>query len=143
MNANGRLQLNHEAVTGKIIDGEAVIINVLTGRYYSLEGAGCVAWAQLSAGRSPADAVEAVTARYDVETERLQEDLERLLEELQAEELLVAATQDDPVFVADESALPPAGQGLRPYTGLELLTFRDMEDLLAFDPPLPSIPEQL
>ena len=143
MSADGRLRMNHDEVTGKVIDGEAVIINVVTGRYYSLEEASCVAWVHLTAGASTDDVVTAVTERYDADPDQVAGDLEALLKELRAEKLLVPAGESDSVFPSAEASLPPDDGAPRPYTGLRLLTFRDMEDLLAFDPPLPGVPEQL
>lgn len=142
MSANGRLRLNHDAVTGKVIDGEAVIINVVTGRYYSLEEAGCVAWVQLTAGASADDVVTAITERYDADPGQVARDLEALVEELRAEELLLPAGETDSSFASAETPLAPVDGEPRPYDGLRLQTFRDMEDLLAFDPPLPGVPEQ-
>ncbi len=50
MSAEPRHALNGEVATAKVIDGEAIVINVVTGRYYSLEGPGALAWALLAAG---------------------------------------------------------------------------------------------
>ena len=137
-----RFRLNEGTATGKIIEGEALLINVVTGRYYSLADAGCVAWVHLSSGGSLEEAVAAIVDRYDVDAGAVSDDVRALVEELLAEELLVEAGSSHAVDAPDEDSLPPRGATRRRYTGVELLTFRDMEDLLAFDPPLPRVPER-
>src|SRR5205085_7123492 len=82
VSADGRLRMNHDEVTGKVIDGEAVIINVVTGRYYSLEEASCVAWVHLTAGASTDDVVTAITGRYDADPDQVAGDLGALFKEL-------------------------------------------------------------
>jgi hypothetical protein len=140
LTAGSRFRLNHDAVAGKVIDGEAILINVVTGRYYSLENAGCVAWLYLSAGVPFTETVQAIADRYAVEAGVVITDLRALIDELAAEELLVEAAPEDPRSSPDESALGSPDEVERPYGGLHLLTFRDMEELLAFDPPLPAVP---
>src|SRR5690349_10133742 len=125
--------------TGKVIEGEAVLINVVTGRYYSLCDASCLAWVVLSDGGSIDDTVAAITDRYTVNGASVRDDVLALVEELLAEELLVPA-EGTP---AAEPALPPADEPPSPYKKVRLETFRDMEELLAFDPPLPQVPGQL
>lgn len=143
MNDSARHRLNAGTAAGKVIEGEAIVINVVTGRYYSLEDAGCVAWAHLAAGAPLGDTVAAVTARYDVSAERAHADVASLAERLVSEELLVAVAEEAHAQPVDEAELPGAGS-LRPYTTPELFTFTDMEELLAFDPPLPvAAPQDL
>jgi hypothetical protein len=132
-----RYRLNRGTAAGKVMEGEAIVINAVTGRYYSLDDAACVAWVYLAAGRPLSDVVAAIVGRYEVDAEVARTDVVALADRLVAEDLLVLAQDgatEDPV---DESELPPDGGGLRPYSAPELVTFSDMEDLLAFDPPLP------
>jgi hypothetical protein len=121
------------------MDGEAIVINAVTGRYYSLDDAACVAWVHLAAGSRLTDVVAAIVERYDVDPEVARADVVALADQLLAEDLLVVSTDGAPADPVDESQLPPNGGGLRPYGAPEVVTFRDMEDLLAFDPPLPVV----
>ncbi|MDX6718725.1 MAG: hypothetical protein QOJ63_979 [Solirubrobacteraceae bacterium] len=133
-----RHRVNAGTAAGKVMEGEAIVINAVSGRYYSLDEAACVAWVHLAGGSTLADVVSAIVARYAVDSAVARADAVALAQQLADEDLLVladgeAATQE-PV---DESELPPADGPRAPYATPELVTFKDMEDLLAFDPPLP------
>jgi hypothetical protein len=134
-----RHRLNRGTAAGKVMDGEAIVINAVTGRYYSLDDAACVAWVHLAAGSRLTDVVAAIVERYDVDPEVARADVVALADQLLAEDLLVVSPDGAPADPVDESQLPPNGGGLRPYGAPEVVTFRDMEDLLAFDPPLPVV----
>ena len=123
--------LNPEQATAKVMGDEAVVINVATGRYYSMDGASCIAWLVLSGGGSIDDAVTAVAERYDGDSDVVRTDVTALLEDLLTEDLVVPAPS------AGELLLPPADTTRPPYETVYLQKFRDMEELLAFDPPLP------
>jgi hypothetical protein len=133
-----RHRVNAGTAAGKVMEGEAIVINAVTGRYYSLDEAACVAWVHLTGGSSLVDVVAAVVARYDVDPAVARADVVALAQQLVDEDLLLVAdgrpAAQQPV---DESELPPAGGERAPYATPELVTFKDMEDLLAFDPPLP------
>jgi hypothetical protein len=134
MDDAARHRLNHGIAASKVMEGEAIVINAVNGRYYSLDEAGCVAWVHLADGTELAGVVSAIVGRYDAEPAVVRADVVALAQQLVGEDLLVVA--DAPMEAADESVLPPASARL-PYVTPELVTFTDMEDLLAFDPPLP------
>jgi hypothetical protein len=134
-----RYGVNQGKAAGKVIDGEAIIINAVTGRYYSLDESACVAWVHLAAGSAPSAAVAAILARYEVDEEVVRRDLEALVERLVAEDLLLEDPPGHNGTSVDESGLHAPGGERRPYATMELVTFTDMEDLLAFDPPLPAV----
>ncbi len=138
-----RFRLNHDSATGKVIDDEAILINVVTGRYYSLSDAGCVAWVHLIGGSTIEETAAAITARFDAEPAAVSDDVALLAQELLAQELLADAGPSELVGPVDDQSLSAPGSERAAYPGLELLTFTDMEDLLSFDPPLPGVPAQI
>ena len=132
---NGQaFRLNQGVATGKVMGTEAVVINVVTGRYYSMLDAACIAWIVLSGGGTVDGAVDAIVERYDADPGAVRADVVALLEELLSEQLVVAAD------AAGDPDLPPP-EPRQPYEPISLQTFRDMEELLAFDPPLPWGPD--
>lgn len=74
------------------IRGEAVILDLGTQRYYTLDATGTRMWQLLAEHGEAAKAVEALLAEYEVERRVVERDLAALVEELVAEGLLVAVT---------------------------------------------------
>lgn len=124
---------NSEEVASEVLDGEAVIINLSNGMYYSIDGVGGRIWELVEIGQSRTDMVRDITARYDVDEDTADADITRFIEELLAENLIVPA--DRPAGDAPDTS-PDTRQ---PYSTPELNVFRDMGDLLALDPPMPGL----
>jgi hypothetical protein len=133
-----RHRLNDDVAAAKVLDGETIVINVVTGRYYSLEGTGTLAWALLAGGATAAEAGEALAARYGVAATAAADDVEALAARLVAESLLAPRDEDEAAATAD---LPEVEEA--PYAAPTMMAFTDMEDLLAFDPPLPPTDGEL
>jgi hypothetical protein len=129
-----RLRLNENEVAAKVIDGEAIIINLANGIYYSMDKVGGLIWEMLAGEYSLEEVVAAITARYDVSSEQAQADIERLAGELLQENLLLTSGKGGPsqTLNAEES------QQKLPYEAPSLNIYRDMGDLLALDPPTPG-----
>lgn len=138
---SSRFRIASDSVGAKVIDGEAVIVNVASGRYHSLDGCGADAWELLTGGSSIDAAAGALADRYEVEPERAAADLGRLVDDLLRQGLLSA--DDDGAGSGSAEEAPPAGRtGDRgAYSPPELVTFTDIEDLLALDPPVPVSPD--
>jgi hypothetical protein len=135
--SENRLRANDAECAAKVLDGEAVIINLLNGTYYSLDKAGAVVWELAADGGTIAEIVGGLTARYDVDAPRARSDVERLVSELVAERLLVPRDGASRGATSAESSNGSAGR--LPYDAPLLTTYRDMADLLALDPPMPRL----
>jgi hypothetical protein len=135
LSADDRLVPNRGQVAGEVIDGEAIIIDLASGVYYSMTGVGGALWALLEEGRTLGDAAAALAARYDMPVDRVQADVERVAAELLAHGLVVRGSPDGP-------ARPAAPRGPEPrlaYAAPELHVYRDLSALLALDPPSPGL----
>jgi hypothetical protein len=121
-------------VAAKVIDGEAIIINLANGIYYGADHVGGVVWSLLEAGRSIAEVTAHVAACYDVSAEQVHADVMRMISRLLEEQLVQEAStrSGDSIFI------PPSSAGA-PYVPPELHVYRDMGDLLALDPPMPIL----
>jgi Coenzyme PQQ synthesis protein D (PqqD) len=122
-------------VTSKVVDGEAIIINLSDGTYYSLQSSGAVVWAMAAAGHAGTEITDELARRFATEGSDVAGDVERLLGELTGEELLVAdeAATAGPFSADLEEGGAYSAPGLEKYT--------DMADLMALDPPMPGIRE--
>ena len=132
-----RLSPNEAEVAAKVLDGEAFIINLSNGTYYSMDKVGGLIWEMIVARRTLADIAEAIVSRYEVSPEPAQADVERLAGDLMRENLVIVS--DKPAAPAERQE-SVAGQRL-PYEPPKLNIYRDMSDLLALDPPMPSLEE--
>lgn len=121
--------INTADVVHEVIEGEAILINMKTGVYYSLDGVGGHAWEALQAGPgSAASLAQALLAIYDAPLDELEKELARLLAEMQAEGLLRAAEQTP-------QAAPLAASGeKKPFASPQLMKYTDLEALLLLDP---------
>ena len=52
ISAETRLRINEEEIAAQIIDAEAVLINLGTGMYYTMDGTGCEVWAMIESNRA-------------------------------------------------------------------------------------------
>lgn len=132
---NNRLQPRDQEVAAKVIDGEAILINLANGIYYSTDKVGGLIWEMVEGRHTLGEMVEVVMGRYEVGRERAETDVQRLAEEL-LQENLVAISEDGSSSGPKPNAAP---QELCPYEAPNLNIYRDMGDLLALDPPTPGL----
>jgi hypothetical protein len=130
-----RLQPRGEEVAAKVIDGEAIIINLANGIYYSMDKVGGLIWDMVQTGHSLEEIIQGVTERYDVAREKVESDVVELVEEMLRENLVAVA--EDGGAPAEAGPVPPGGK--LPYEAPKLNIYRDMGDLLALDPPTPGL----
>ena len=123
-----------EDVASKVIDGEAIIINLANGVYYSMDKVGALVWDLLQAGHTLEEVIVGVTGRYDVARDQAESNVQDLVLELVQENLMVST---------DNGTAAPAQamehQDRLPYEIPKLNIYRDMGDLLALDPPVPGL----
>lgn len=132
------LQPNTATIAAKVIDGEAIIMNLGNGAYYSMSKVGATIWEMIERGSDLAGLEARVVARYVVDPAQAHEDLERLVAELLAEQLIVAGEEIAPAPANQEAAGPREA-----YEPPVLNKYTEMADLLALDPPMPVLPSQL
>ncbi len=127
-----RFRINAPAAVSEDIDGEAVIMNLESGHYFSARGLAGVLWQATIAGAAADDMVNAVTATWNETT--VAADVRALLEHM-LEHKLVVPTHDavsTTAVPALERALKTMAQQL--YVVPVIDVFTDMEDLLLLDP---------
>ena len=127
-----RFQVQVADVAAKVIDGEAIIMNLSNGLYFSMDKVGAAVWELMEKGHSVGEMIDSLESHFTVDPATLQGDVVRLLEELVAEGLI------------HEGDVSPAGtidfhSDLGPYSAPILNKYSDMADLLALDPPMPGL----
>lgn len=134
--SDARLGVCRSEVAAKVIDGEAILINLSTGLYYSMGKVGGRVWSLIEQNRNCRDIASAIAAEYEITAAAAANDVAELVEQLAAEKLIDAGPRD---------AAPSAGLQLAngtekaAYTKPELRKFGDMAEIFAMDPPLPGL----
>ena len=124
-----------EEVASKVIDGEAIIINLANGVYYSMDKVGALVWDRLQLGHTLDNVITAVTGAYDVPRDQAESNVRELVEELVQENLVIPSENSD--AIAAQGTIEQ--QEKVPYEIPKLNIYRDMGDLLALDPPVPGL----
>jgi hypothetical protein len=129
MTTTTRFRANKPPVIQETIDGETIMVNLHTGCYYWLNPVASYVTTALQGGAPVAEVVEDVATRFPGDASQVGPSVEELVEQLVAEELVVALddgrqpeppTQELPALDAFEAPV------LRRYT--------DMQELLLLDP---------
>jgi hypothetical protein len=123
------LRKNEPAVASETIDGEVVAIHLDKGVYYSLQGSAAQIWTLLEE-RQPVEVIVAALADHcGSEASEIETSVNRFVEELRGEELVVEAGE-----VVDPVPAPRLlGRASRFETPV-LSKYTDMQDLLLLDP---------
>lgn len=132
---SSRFDSNSAEIASSLLDDELVLINLSTGVYYSMQDVGCVVWQLVDRGFSVAETVAAIAARYGASADRVKVDVHTLLEQMLAERIFVPAASAR----APGACLPAVGDAVPSYVSPVLHVYRDMEDLLALDAPMPDM----
>ena len=130
-----RVRPRDDEIAASVIDGEALIINLSNGVYYSLPGSGAFIWAFLERGHDTEATAAAVVDRYGVAPDRARSDVEGLVDRLVAEGIVTDDGANEREARALDLEFPAPGT----YAPPTLERYADMEDLLALDPPMPGI----
>jgi hypothetical protein len=70
------------------LSGDAVILNIKSGKYFGLDNVGTRVWSILQKPVQVKDLIESIAAEYDISGDRIEKDLHALLEDLLSEELI-------------------------------------------------------
>ena len=131
-----RVKVSEGKVVSQIIDGEAIIINMETGCYYSLDKVGAEIWRCIEEALTVPEIAKAVEMRYDCRGANLAEEVGRLLGELRNEELVETFVDNGEI----ETAQSPDRHGQRKdgelpvFESPRLGKHTDMREFLLVDP---------
>jgi hypothetical protein len=123
----GRYRVNAPQVINEVIDGEAVVIHLGTGDYFSLRGSGAYVWQALDAGAQTSAIVAAFTDAGLGASDQVEPAVLAIIDLLLAEALIVPDDEGGP----DPALGRPEGSS---FESPELEKFTDMQDLILLDP---------
>lgn len=130
---NQRFRVNTPTVTHETIDGEAVIINLDSGNYYSLVDVGSFIWGLVEKGASTSEVQDIVLQTYQANATDVDRGVQDLLVQLQEENLIVPF---DEAGALDLSEVLSSNNGHEKpsFNPPSLHKYSDMQELLLLDP---------
>ena len=93
--AQYRLLRHSPDVVFRELDGEAVLLDFNTGRYFGLNTVGTRVWTLLASGASVADVTRAIEGEFEASANDVARDVDELVSQLVSRGLLVAESGPD------------------------------------------------
>ena len=130
--SNQRFRVNTPTVTHETIDGEAVIINLDSGNYYSLMQVGSFIWGLVEKGASASEVQNLVLQSYQGNATDIDRGVQELLAQLQQENLIVPVEGAEALDLTE--TLPSNNHEKQSFEPPLLQKYSDMQELLLLDP---------
>ncbi len=128
-----RFRMNSPPVIHETVEAETIIVNLDTGTYYDLNHVGAYILELVERGATPDQLRGGLMTRYGLDSGAARSAAEGLVQDLLAEEIIVAADGDESAGgVGDDRLL--ARPDSRPFVMPVLGKHSDMQDLLLLDP---------
>jgi coenzyme PQQ synthesis protein D (PqqD) len=128
-----RFRLNSPNVIAETIDGEAILVDLRTGSYYSILGSGSILWDAIAAGASVGRVAGELASAYSVDQAAAEQAVSTFCAELEREGLIVSLDG-----AADSTPEPPvefaSGAGGQVFAPPTVEKYTDMQDLVLLDP---------
>jgi hypothetical protein len=121
-------RINEPKVVSETLDGEAILIDLETGNYYSMNASGSMVWDLLLLGQPVHAIVESASQRYGADTATAGPLIDAFVDQLLASGLIVAngiAAAEPP---AAWTGLPEA------FVAPAMERYDDMQEMLLADP---------
>lgn len=135
MDFSRRFQINSLNVIFEKFDDEIVLINLDNGNYYSLENVGADIWEFIQEGFTLHDIKKRISSKYESNQKMIDTSIDRFIDEIKKEGLIVLADPDSPgakkyESINNENDLKNKSKFEEP----KLQRYTDMQDLLLLDP---------
>ena len=130
---NQRFRVNTPTVTHETIDGEAVIINLDSGNYYSLVDVGSFIWGLVEKGASASEVQDVVLRTHQGNATDVGRGVQELLAQLQQENLIVPVDEAGELDLS-EVLTSSNGHEKPSFNPPMLHKYSDMQELLLLDP---------
>ncbi len=128
-----RVAIDERRVISETIEGETIIIDSVTGAYFTVDGLGSTVWAHLdSTGTVLDDLVASVAATVGVDADAARPSVHRFVAELAGYELV--RISGGPGEVEFGTAAEPAADMAPALPAVILTRYSDLEELILIDP---------
>ncbi len=129
------LKVNEPNVVHETIDGEAILLDLKTGNYFSLDGAGAIIWDYISLTGRWRNAIDLMVQKTAKQKDLISSSIETFVEELIEENLLVPVDNGSG-FTSEVSSDIEKGlvEAAIAFKAPVVNKYSDMQDLLLLDP---------
>ena len=135
MKKTDQFQVNTPNIIHEIIEGEAIIINMEKGHYYSLRSTGAEIWDCIVRGMSIGEIVYKLSEQYEGEGKDIKTAVDNLIFELHGEDMIIPAAAEDGGETSLQENTKTINKTKTPKFEFPLLEkYTDMEELLLLDP---------
>lgn len=124
---------NTPQIIHQTVDDEVVIVDLMSGSYFSLRGSAEVIWAAMERGDDRPAIIDAVASRYEADRHFLENAIDSFLAELRALELVVEGSNAPAAAAELELGAEPPAERV-PFEAPVLERFDDLQDLILLDP---------
>jgi len=128
MNDTHGYGINDAKVVSETIEGEAIIINLETGTYYSMNESGSIVWDAIRSGTSFASIIDKLAGLYDASKEDITASVRTLIESALSEGIIFEKAEG--ISVSSEAGT----QEKKPFVIPCIQRYDDMQDMLLADP---------
>jgi hypothetical protein len=134
MRADDGFRINAPNIISEIIDGEAVIVNLETGIYYSIDKIGALIWSFIENKMPAGQIIDTIAGRCDGSREDVENGVNQFVTQLCEEKLIIHSGALGPCKGAyPHPEVNPSSQRF-PFENPVLHKYNDMEGLLLLDP---------
>ncbi len=81
-------KINKDKIAYRLIEGEAIILNLVSGFYYSLNKTGTLIWQLIENGKNLKEIAPYLAKEFNVKEEELKRDIKALIIDLEKEGLI-------------------------------------------------------
>ncbi|WP_423414882.1 PqqD family protein [Hyphomicrobium sp. B1] len=117
-------------IVSEVIDGEAILLDLTTGSYFSADHVGAAVWSLVSVGVPVETTAQVIADRFEHDLAKVTGDVEAFVDDLYRRGLIQRCKKP-----ADEaSAIANLVVIAKAYEAPQLAVYEDMQDLLFIDP---------
>ena len=130
-----RFRINEPKVIQETIEGESVIVNLVSGNYFSVDKVGAEIWENIEQGKSIDEILNHILCSYNGDPDNIENSIKKLIEEFVKEELVVPDSSGAIGSIKSSDTKGTIAHGQKKgFEAPVLKKYTDMQDLLLLDP---------
>ena len=131
---DNQFEIRSTEFASKVMEGEAIIIDLSNGTYYSADGIGGLIWECIEKNLSLKEMIALIVRLTKGRQDMVQKDTTNFINDLISRNIIDISKNRPPAADVEEK-ISFHGD----YREPKLIVYDDMADLLALDPPMPDI----